>query len=292
MLLLARSAGESLTAPCPRFLLTLDATIALLLSLAPAHTRRVFLYDAFKTRQSLVFTSFASPIMARTRRDPPQTCRRQAPSAEAIKVKFTPGKKRAPPPKTVDIAGVKMHPTAIFDTFYQFVVERYLIHKRRLAGSAPPWTNDPILASYPFTNVFRVFDRVTQYILRNVINRGDQSLEEQCFRVMLFRTFNKIETWELLKRHFGEITWSGFDHVAYEKVLLAEHRRGNALYNAAYIISGVKLGADSNVSNHLRLVEIMMRENLPAQLQSLEHLRDAHGRIALFPCMGDFMALQ
>ena len=111
-----------------------------------------------------------------------------------------------PAPKTVSVAGVKLHPSPILDTFFKFVVERHAIHQRRLAGQPPPWTTDSILANYPFTNVFRVFDRVSQYILHNVINRGDQSLREQCFRVMLFRTFNKEETWEYMEKKLGELT--------------------------------------------------------------------------------------
>ena len=217
---------------------------------------------------------------------------RGRPPSSAVKVAFPPRKKTRPAPKTVTIADVKLHPTPILDTFFKFVTERHLIHQRRLAGGSPPWTTDTILANYPFTNVFRVFDRVTQYILHNVINRGDQSLDEQCFRLMLFRSFNKEETWELLEEQFGELTWRDFDIPAYEEVLLERQRSGHPLYNHAYIIPSPKLGAQANASNHLRLIEMMMEANLPKQLQALEHLRDAHGRICLFPGMGDFMALQ
>ena len=33
---------------------------------------------------------------------------------------------------------------------------------------------------------------------------------------MLFRFFNKIETWQLLESSLGEITWKGFDIRTYE----------------------------------------------------------------------------
>ncbi|KAI8996543.1 hypothetical protein BD414DRAFT_478341 [Trametes punicea] len=206
-------------------------------------------------------------------------------------VDFTPGKRTPPALKVVMIAGRPFHPNLMLDTFFTFVSERHRIHQRRLAGKPPPWTNDTILATYPFTNVFRVYDRVTQYVLRNVIEKGDQGLHEQCFRVMLFRSFNKIETWELLTSHFGDITWRDFNVSAYEDVLLKEHQE-NALYGHAYIIPSSRLGGRANASNHLRLVQLMMEEDLPRQLQKLRHLKDAHGRICLFPGMGDFMALQ
>lgn len=108
---------------------------------------------------------------------------------------------------------------------------------------------------------------------------------------MIFRSFNKMETWELLTAHFGEITWRDFDLNAYEEVLLTEQQE-NALYGHAYIIPSPKFGGRANASNHLRLVQLMMEEDLPGQLKRLHHLKDAHGRISLFPGMGDFMALQ
>ncbi|KAH9852142.1 hypothetical protein C2E23DRAFT_886012 [Lenzites betulinus] len=200
------------------------------------------------------------------------------------------GKKGATP-KVVTFGGQKFHPNVVLDTFFVFVAERHRIQQRRLLGEPQPWTTDAILAAYPFTNVFRVYDRVTQYILHNVIERGDQSLREQCFRVMLFRSFNKMETWELLTARFGELTWRDFDVNAYDEVLLAE-QQANPLYGHAYIIPSPKLGGRANASNHLRLIQLMMEEDLPGELQKLHHLKDAHGRIALFPSMGDFMALQ
>ncbi len=218
--------------------------------------------------------------------------RRRVSSPGTVVVDFSPGRKKAPPPKVITIDGQKCKPTLILDTFFVFVAKRYRVHRNRLAGRPQPWTDDPILQQYPFTNVFRVLDRVTQYILRNVIETGDRSLEEQCFRVMLFRSFNKIETWEALTEHFGELTWRDFDLNAYEKVLLDRMNNGVALYGPAYILPSAKLGGQSNASNHLRLIQLMMEEDLLGQLQQLHHLKDAHGRISLFPGMGDFMALQ
>ncbi|KAJ2985758.1 hypothetical protein NUW54_g10044 [Trametes sanguinea] len=233
--------------------------------------------------------------MTRTRTVLEDSRRRQRSSlhgAQLHVVDFSPNKKKtSPAPKFVDIAGRQFHPNRILDTFFTFVSERHRIQQSRLAGKPLPWTSDHILATYPFTNVFRVYDRVSQYVLRNVIQKGDQDLREQCFRVMIFRSFNKIETWELLTAHFGAVTWRDFDLNAYEDVLV-KHQQKTALYGHAYIIPSPKLGGRVNASNHLRLVQLMMEEDLPRQLQKLHYLKDAHGRISLYPGMGDFMALQ
>jgi hypothetical protein len=39
---------------------------------------------------------------------------------------------------------------------------------------------------------------VSQYLIRDVIYAGPQDLDEVVFRVLLFKVFNRIETWGLL----------------------------------------------------------------------------------------------
>jgi alpha-glutamyl/putrescinyl thymine pyrophosphorylase clade 1 len=202
------------------------------------------------------------------------------------------------PGSIVDIAGRKLKLSPVVDTLFQWMAERHAIHQRRLAGQPWPWTDDPILRQHAFTNVFRIYDRVTQYIIRNVIGKGDQDFHETCFRVILFRCFNRISTWELLLNHFGELTWHAFDLVAYETVLYEEYRQNNKLYGASYILPAPELGGTSldgtkpNYANHLRLLKVMMESDLPGQLAQLSELSDAWERISLYPGMGAFLSFQ
>lgn len=48
-----------------------------------------------------------------------------------------------------------------------FIQERQAIYRRREAGQLRPWTKDPILAAYRFTNVFRELDRTSRWIAEN-----------------------------------------------------------------------------------------------------------------------------
>ena len=50
---------------------------------------------------------------------------------------------------------------------FTFIKERHAIHTRRVQGLAKPWTQDPILQSYRFCNVYRELDTVTQWIAKN-----------------------------------------------------------------------------------------------------------------------------
>lgn len=72
-------------------------------------------------------------------------------------------------------------PSEVFDTYWRFAVKRQEIFFQRLEGEAPPWTTDPVLTKYKFTNAYRASDRVSQYLIRYVIYQGDQSPEEVFF---------------------------------------------------------------------------------------------------------------
>lgn len=195
-------------------------------------------------------------------------------------------------PKTALFADGSRHQYRVemMAILFKFVCERHAIQQRRLAGLSPPWTRDEWLQNYPFTNVFRVLDRNSQYILLRVIGESPDNIQDAVFRVLLFRMFNKIETWELLEDQLGKITFGGFDIGSYCRIL---ESAGVALYNAAYIIPAPKLGYISNYENHLRLIEAMMNDgDLTGDLRQCKHIRDAHVRLLRWPSMGNFTAMQ
>ena len=68
------------------------------------------------------------------------------------------------------------------------------MYLRRLGGTAPPWTDDPILRDHRFTNAYRAADRVSQFLIREVIygEGAPQTTEDVVFRILLFKLFNKI----------------------------------------------------------------------------------------------------
>ncbi|MEO8686056.1 MAG: nucleotide kinase domain-containing protein [Devosia sp.] len=63
----------------------------------------------------------------------------------------------------------------VYETYWRFAAERQRIFFKRLNGGVYPWSEDPILNEYKFTNVYRAADRVSQYLIKNVIYDGDQS---------------------------------------------------------------------------------------------------------------------
>ena len=65
--------------------------------------------------------------------------------------------------------------TEVFDTYWRFAAERQRIFFRKAAGNQPPWTSDPILVRYRFTNAYRAADRVSQFLIREVQLGGPQN---------------------------------------------------------------------------------------------------------------------
>jgi hypothetical protein len=55
----------------------------------------------------------------------------------------------------------------IVPELFAFMKERHAIWERKVAGQPKPWTQDPILQSYRFCNVYRELDTVTVWINNN-----------------------------------------------------------------------------------------------------------------------------
>lgn len=180
----------------------------------------------------------------------------------------------------------------VYDTYWKFARERQEIFFRRLRGTPPPWTIDPILAVHKFTNAYRASDRVSQYLIRSVIYEGDQRAEEVFFRTILFKLFNSITTWKLLQQHLGTISWATFTFDRYDAVLTAALVRGERIYSAAYIMPSGGWGFDRKHRNHLMLIDTMMRDRLSARLGRTKHLRDVFELLRGYPTIGSFLAYQ
>ncbi len=187
-----------------------------------------------------------------------------------------------------------MVPTKVFDSYWRFAVERQAILYRRLRGESGPWTADPVLAAHRFTNAYRVADRVSQYLIREVQQREDrsQSPVELFYRTILFKLFNKIETWEALEAQFGPIASATADLDAVSAFLSARQDRGMRNYSAAYIMPSPNLGHVRKHANHLTLLVRMMDDRLPNRLRQAPSLADVYERLLRYPGLGPFLAFQ
>lgn len=185
-------------------------------------------------------------------------------------------------------------PTIVYDTFWKFAAERQAIFFARIMGQQPQWTKDPILQNYKFTNAYRASDRVSQYLIKNVIYKGEQSSDEIFFRTLLFKIFNKIETWELLLRELGGISFADYSYKHYNRILSKAIDSGTRIYSAAYIMptGGLSSNFGRKHRMHLKLLELMMHEETPARLSDISSMGKVFELLRSFPSIGDFLAYQ
>lgn len=189
----------------------------------------------------------------------------------------------------------KQLPTAthVLNTYWKFAAQRQEIFFNRIAGK-PSLTTDPILLKHKFTNAYRAADRVSQYLISEVIYRGDQSPVELLFRILLFKIFNKIETWELLQHELGEVTWRGYSFGTYSHVLHQALQAGEPIYSGAYMMASGSsaYGYARKHENHLKLIEQMMRSHLAYRIGEAKSLEAVYQILLSFPAIGKFLAYQ
>jgi hypothetical protein len=78
--------------------------------------------------------------------------------------------------------------------FFHYLKERESIRLKKVRGEKYPFTSDPILHQYKFTNILRIYDRTTQWALLNWYSRNrDKDLRIQAFNCALFRYFGTEE---------------------------------------------------------------------------------------------------
>jgi hypothetical protein len=84
--------------------------------------------------------------------------------------------------------------------FFDWMDAREAIYLKRTQGLPPPWSDDPILRHYKFTNVDRELDATTVWFAANVRDPVADEPVDVLRCTVIFRLFNRISTGELLLR--------------------------------------------------------------------------------------------
>jgi hypothetical protein len=114
------------------------------------------------------------------------------------------------------------------------------------------------------------------------------------FRTLLFKFFNRIQTWDLIINAIGDVSWRRFSVAAYDRVLEQAIKQGERIYSGAYIMptGGPKLRETRKHRMHLKLLERMLKDELPARLADASSLVKAFEMLRSYPTIGDFLAFQ
>jgi hypothetical protein len=119
-----------------------------------------------------------------------------------------------------------------FVLYTRFVEERHNVWLERQIGAPGPWTDDPILASKKFTNVFRVLDPGSQYVFR----LKSLTPETTLMRLFLYRHTGRVEAWEWLTEQ-GDGYLPDFDDLDTALEYWQQYRAaGNPVFTGAYLV--------------------------------------------------------
>lgn len=185
----------------------------------------------------------------------------------------------------------------VYDIYWRFACERQKVFFNRLAGKQSPWTSDPIIHKYKFTNAYRALDRMSQFLIAEIVNPDAEaglSSEDRVFRILLFKLFNKIETWQLLEKSIGFLAWSRYSFRDYGAALSTAFNKGTTIYSAAYIMASGKrtYGHDRKHLNHLKLLEHMMTTGIAEKIVECESMAELYDVLLSYPLIGTFLAYQ
>lgn len=201
--------------------------------------------------------------------------------------------------KRVDRKPMKRDPVprpGIYEYYWRFAAERQRAFERRVAGEPWPWTDDPILQTYKFCNVFRAADRVSQYMIREVCYHDEPCTPaDRLFQIVAFRTFSKIETWRAVRTHLGRYpTLADLRSDAFENALSAVKEDRGGLYTGAFILCATNAyGRSLKHLNHVELFKHMfLDDGLDGKIVAAHSLREVYDLLHGYPLMGDFMSYQ
>lgn len=124
--------------------------------------------------------------------------------------------------------------------FFDFVVKRESIRLSKEAGDFYPWTDDPILSEYKFTNVYRHFDRTSAELIKNFYSlHYDDAPEDILMNAALFRYFGTYEFANVVGwQTYNEFDFEGIKETA--RVRLANKER---VFTGAYVITNQGISA-------------------------------------------------
>lgn len=174
-----------------------------------------------------------------------------------------------------------------------FIKERMDIFWARIADEAP-YTSDPIFNTYKFTNVYRVTDRVSQYLIRHVQYNQNWNEEDLIFRTLFFKNFNLPSTWEGVKEYLGtEPTLANFNFDTYCKALDYVAASYPVVYNNAYMMTGHKIrGYSVKHYNHMGLFEDLITRRFFQHVVKVKSMGELFATLVTQPYIGPFLGYQ
>jgi hypothetical protein len=193
--------------------------------------------------------------------------------------------------RSIRIGGRTVVATDVLASYWFVAAERQRMYYQRLRVEPAPWTLDPVLSTYRFTNAYRAADRVSQDLIR-VQYEGSQAPDDVLLRTLVYRFFNKPATWAAVEQTVGPLNTETFHVPRIDRALEGLLARGQRIYSPAYIIPPPPFGAHRKHLNHLRLAQHMITSGAANAIGEASSLQEVFEVVSSYPSLGPFLAFQ
>lgn len=174
--------------------------------------------------------------------------------------------------------------------FLTFVGARHEAYTARQAGREAPWTAEPIVASHKFTNVFRVLDYGSQFVLTDLVGPGAGDYLMRCF---LYRHTNLPSAWLAFARETGSMPF--IEQLDQLREFWQDYRAsGGQVFSGAYMIypQSSTPGTDK-VDSVIDLTKrLFQRERIYNEFMTAPNQREKFAVLRRNKGVADFMSMQ
>lgn len=182
--------------------------------------------------------------------------------------------------------------TEALDVYWEFADTRLDIYRERIRSRHPVRVHDPVIAAHRFTNTFRACDRVSQYLITDVIYDGpERRFIDEFARTILFKLFNRLDTWDEIQNSVGAIDAEAVLDGRVEKVL-RQLAASQQVYSAAYIMPPPRHLTGPKALRHLALLAQMLVDGTVDRVRRATSLADVFDALREVPSLGPFLAFQ
>jgi hypothetical protein len=185
---------------------------------------------------------------------------------------------------------------------YNFITRRYKVHLRKDVLKKPrPWTQDPVLQEFRFTNVRREHDRESLWLINHITSNPKVSYEDKLMNCILFRLFNKHETSELISQ---PIKFNAkYEPEAYRSLFEARVAEDPKFifFTGAFITGGMKRalkwylkGAeeDNMPMRVMKFMKHLQEDNIVGKIKACKDQKAVYDLLRSYLGIGDFLAYQ
>lgn len=171
--------------------------------------------------------------------------------------------------------------------FFTFIYKRQLIwHKRFILKQKPPWTQDKVLQTFKFINMYRELDRCTIYIINKL--QHIQNRKQLLINIIFYRFFNL----DNLYKDLGIEPFPAIDEELKNKLIgkFNELKKTGPIFNNAYLISSGGSGVKHiNILNNLAKLDI---KEMITKIDDSKNPEESFSLLKEIPMVGPFLACE